>query len=200
MPLDLPRWADIALKEEGIVERPGPNSHEPRIIEYHQTTSLKATADEVSWCSSFVNWVFEKAGIDGTDSAAARSWMNWGVQLNEPVPWCVVVFWRGSPDSWMGHVGFLTDILPSGDLRVWGGNQQNQVNATVYARDRLLGFRWPKGLQIPEPMAQSGATSLVDRRQAVRDVQRALAKHFPSIMVDGIPGPQTRGFLADIGL
>lgn len=195
----LPAWADIALAEEGIVERPGPDQHHPRILDYHETTTLKATTDEISWCSSFVNWVMEQAGFEGTDSAAARSWLEWGQECPGPAPWAIVVFWRGSPKSWKGHVGFVVDVLRSGDLRVWGGNQSDQVCARVYDDARLLGYRYPNGVELPPPLTFKPAVA-VDKAARVRDVQRSLRPVCPDIMVDGIPGPQTRGCLSKIGL
>lgn len=51
---ELPEHLKIAMKELGVRELAG-SKHNPRIIEYHKATSLKATQDEVSWCSSFVN-------------------------------------------------------------------------------------------------------------------------------------------------
>ena len=109
----------------------------PRIVEYHQTTSLRATTDEVSWCSSFVNWCHKQAGIAGTDSAAARSWLRWGKAV-EPVEGCVVVFKRGAPPS--GHVGFM---VKRDGTHVWvlGGNQSDQVKISVYKAADVLGYR-----------------------------------------------------------
>ncbi|MDH4280687.1 MAG: hypothetical protein OEW83_21690 [Acidimicrobiia bacterium] len=43
----------------------------PRIIEYHASTSLKASNDGTAWCSSFVNWCVSQAWLTGTNSAAA---------------------------------------------------------------------------------------------------------------------------------
>lgn len=129
---------EIAKGEIGQKEIAGAGNN-PRIVEYHQTTSLKATTDEVSWCSSFVNWCVTKAGQKGTNSAAARSWLRWGEQLKQPVEGCVVVFKRGAPPS--GHVGFF---VKSDGVNVWvlGGNQSDQVKITsVYKVADVLGYR-----------------------------------------------------------
>jgi hypothetical protein len=34
-------------------------------------------------CSSFVNWALIKSGRKGTNSAAARSWLDWGIGLRD---------------------------------------------------------------------------------------------------------------------
>lgn len=133
-------WFTIAQGELNETEIPGP-VHNPRIVEYHLTTSLKASDDETPWCSSFVNWCMERSGREGTDSAAARSWMKWGEKLEQPRKGCVVVFSR-PPSPWSGHVGFF-DRMQGSHILVLGGNQRNAVNYTSYSTSRLLGYRWP---------------------------------------------------------
>jgi uncharacterized protein (TIGR02594 family) len=140
---DGPFWYNIALREmhTGVDEMPGPESHNPRIVEYHQATSLKATDDETPWCSSFVNWCMLKAGQKRTKSAMARSWLSWGTALEEPRTGSIVVFSR-PPKPTSGHVAFFEEIR--GDrILVLGGNQSNQVNISSYPSERLLGYRWP---------------------------------------------------------
>jgi uncharacterized protein (TIGR02594 family) len=73
---DVP-WMSIARREVGQGEITGAQ-HNPRIIQYHSTTTLRAGSDEIAWCSSFVNWCLRQAGIRGTSSAAAISWLSWG--------------------------------------------------------------------------------------------------------------------------
>lgn len=136
-----PNWYAIALKELNIKEVSG-TKHNPRIIEYHKQTSLKAKDDETAWCSSFANWCVIKSGVRGTNSAAARSWLKWGHGIAEPRKGCVVVFWRGSLKGWQGHVAFFVKE-DKNYIYVLGGNQNNSVNVTAYTKDRLLGYRWP---------------------------------------------------------
>ncbi len=61
-------WMDIATAELGVHEDSLPGQHNARIVEYHQTTTLKATDDETPWCSSFVNWVMKQSGRSGTNA------------------------------------------------------------------------------------------------------------------------------------
>lgn len=139
--LAAPFWFDFALAELGVREHA--TGHNARILEYHMATKLKAQSDEISWCSAFVNWVFQKAGIIGTQSAAARSWTTWGKEIPTPVIGCVVIFWRGTQNGWQGHVGFFCGINSDGDIVVLGGNQNNQVSILVYPKTQLLGYRLP---------------------------------------------------------
>ena len=141
-----PRWFEIAKAEIGVREYPGPQ-HNPRIVEYASHTGFAAKTDEVAWCSSFVNWCMAQAKLKGTRSAAARSWLDWGVELADPVSGCISVFRRGS-DPAQGHVAFYvsrTDKV----IHVLGGNQSNQVKIAPYKRESHLSYRWPKDVPLP---------------------------------------------------
>lgn len=140
---DGPLWYRIALREmhTGVDEIAGAQ-HNPRILEYHAATSLAATSDETPWCSSFVNWCMMKAAAERTHSAAARSWLTWGMPLETPRVGCVTVFSR-PPVPTSGHVAFFVAV-ENDRILVLGGNQSNQVNITSYPASRLLAYRWPR--------------------------------------------------------
>ncbi|WP_221129598.1 TIGR02594 family protein [Rhizobium lentis] len=121
---------DIARRELqlGVREDSRPGHDNPRIRAYHATTVGGAMPDEVAWCSSFVNYCVEQAGLRGTDSKVARSWRLWGqeVSRNDWKEGDIVVFWRGSAGGTKGHVAFL--VSWDGDRPyVLGGNQSNRV-------------------------------------------------------------------------
>lgn len=138
-----PPWLLIAEKElESEIHEKAGAANERRIIEYHATTTLRATTDATPWCSSFVNWCIEQANLTGTKSARALSWLEWkeGERLAKPIPGCIVVFTRGKPGQ--GHVAFFVES--SGDnLIVLGGNQSDRVSRKAYSKDRLKGYFWP---------------------------------------------------------
>jgi uncharacterized protein (TIGR02594 family) len=136
-------WYTLAREEEaaGIVEIPG-RAHHPRILEYHGTTTLRATTDETPWCSSFVNWCFYHSGIMGTRLANARSWLAWGRRLEGPVEGCVVVLKRGQSLT-AGHVGFFAGPGPDARVLILGGNQSNRVSTARYRTADVLGYRMP---------------------------------------------------------
>ena len=134
-------WLRVAWAEVGVRSLPAGDSH-PRITEYHAGTNIAGYDDKVSWCSSFVNWTLAQAGIAGTGSALARSWLAWGEPLAEPRPGCVAVLWRDDPRSWKGHVGFF--LRADGDeIVLLGGNQLESVREHRYPRAQVLAYRWP---------------------------------------------------------
>ena len=130
---------DICNAEMGTAEMIG-TEHNDRILEYHQATSLKASSDETPWCAAFVNWVLQQAGYRGTQSAAARSFLNWGISAEQASPGCVVVFRRGAK-AWQGHVGFYVGKDRRGNILCLGGNQSNQVCVAAYPDRDVLGYR-----------------------------------------------------------
>lgn len=135
-----PKWLEVAEGELGVAEVPGEDNN-LRVLEYHKTTALKATQDSVAWCSSFVNFCLLKAGIQGTHSAAARSWLSWGKELKEPKFGCIVVLKRGNSPS-QGHVGFYVGSTTPETIRVLSGNQSDKVSIQNFKKSDVLGYRW----------------------------------------------------------
>ncbi|MDR2208396.1 MAG: TIGR02594 family protein [Azoarcus sp.] len=142
-------WMDIAVAELGVAEDSLPGQHNARIVEYHQTTSLKATDDETPWCSSFVNWVIKQSGRNGTNSAAAKSWLNWGSEATTPTRGTIVVIKKKTPGMTQAtgsatgfHVGFLVSLSPT-HVRLLGGNQSNRVKESSFSLSAydIKGYR-----------------------------------------------------------
>jgi len=135
-------WMSVALAEVGVSTYPVGQSN-PRVTQYHSQTNIAGYDDKASWCSSFVNWVLAQVDITGTNSALARSWLNWGEPLEAPISGCIVVLTREDPASWKGHVGFF---LRADEENVYllGGNQLDKVGEHFYARSSVLGYRWPR--------------------------------------------------------
>ena len=141
----------IALGELGVEEWRG-DLHNPRILEYHATTTLGDWArnrDETPWCSSFCQWVMAEAGIAGSGSAAARSWIRWGREVAPPELGCVVVMRRrghkgdvrtGSSSGY--HVGLFVNYSRGG-LIALSGNTADRVGMDLFrsSRWRFVAFR-----------------------------------------------------------
>jgi len=136
-----PIWMAIADAERGV-RRFDPGMTNPRIVEYNNHTNLVGYDDKISWCSSFINWCMAQAGITGTGSALARSWLDWGTALAAPQHGCVVVLTRDDPASWKGHVGFYLRH-DADQIVLLGGNQLEQVGELAYPSKSVLAYRWP---------------------------------------------------------
>ena len=149
-----PRWLKIAFGEIGIQELADPRENQ-RILNYFSTCERfrdeeAKLSDETPWCSAFVNWVMEKSNYEGTNSAWAKSWHEWGMPTSKRRG-AIAVFERlvtrnGETKSF-GHVGFYHSTKSSTEIRILGGNQANKVNISTYpinsSKYKLLGFRKP---------------------------------------------------------
>lgn len=179
-----PKWVQIALAEQGQAEVAG-KVNNPRIVEYHATTSLKALDDETPWCASFVSWCFVQAGLNSGRSARALDWEFWGVPLASPVLGAVVTFKRQGG----GHVGFYMGER-DGKWLILGGNQSNRVSIALYKPADHTSIRWPADVPLPNaiaPLRKSGViqgsvlagvasvaqigTALVEQKEAVETAQ-----------------------------
>lgn len=105
-----------------------------------------------AWCAAFVNATLAQAGMGGTGSLAARSFLDWGEEVTQPKRGDVVVLTRGDPNGAQGHVGFFDGYDENGDVKVLGGNQKNSVNVSTYSAGRVLGFR-----RMPDTTNTTGA-------------------------------------------
>jgi uncharacterized protein (TIGR02594 family) len=148
-------WLTIAKAEKGVKVNGAPQQHNQRIIEYHKTTTFKATTDEIPWCAAFVNWCLIQAGKTTCNSAAAIAWLDWGQKLEQPRVGAITIIhnkakkkgYDASTGSSSGnHVSFLVS-QSSSHITLFGGNQSLQVKESVYPLERfeVLGYRWPLG-------------------------------------------------------
>ncbi len=145
-------WLKIAREYIGQKEING-TKHNPIIVQLwklafeatKQPMPAVFTNDETPWCGGFVGGVLAKAGLAHhipKSFAMARAWANTGTKLNNPAYGCVVVFWRDSPKSASGHVGFVVGRDKAGNLMVLGGNQGDAVNIKPFSKSRVLAYRW----------------------------------------------------------
>lgn len=143
---------DFALTKLGKGEAPDRDD----LRKYLATGGADLDPKTTAWCAAFVNSSLGQAGIKGTGSNMARSFLKWGEETKEPAKGDLAVFSRGNPNSPFGHVGFFDSMTPDGKIRVLGGNQGNAVSYAAYDPGKLLGFRRapaPGGPSISEQVA-----------------------------------------------
>lgn len=117
--------------------------HNPAILDLWKDAGIEGiTDDETPWCAAFVGAVLGEVGLRGTGKPNARSYATWGeeVAFADAQVGDVVVFWRGKPKGWQGHVGFYAGRVGN-KIKVLGGNQGNRVSIADYDTSRLLAVR-----------------------------------------------------------
>ncbi len=211
----------IAASQLGIKEIPG-NENNPAIVNYAKETGITGISnDEISWCSTFVNWVCMKAGCSMSGKPNARSWLNVGYEVASPVPGDIVVFWREDIHSWKGHVGFFMGFDEDGStVFSLGGNQGNAVSIKVYDAEKILGFRRVSevvNIEIPQPVLEKDSRGdEVIKLQILlnylgyncgdedgvfgnkTDNALRLLQANNGIQIDGVYGNQTRGIIENL--
>lgn len=111
----------------------------PLIFEFHKTTTLGKVDQNYAWCSSFVNYCVTKAGLIGTNSTSARSWLKWGQPSQVNNEGDIVVLKRGN-DQISGHVGFLCGF-DGVYVIVLSGNQRDSVCRQKFLIANILDIR-----------------------------------------------------------
>lgn len=147
-----PIWLEHAYKDAGLREIRGGES--PRIIEMFTHTTYHAKEDEVAWCSAGACTWLEECGIPSPHSAAAKSWLSWGVPLNEPREGCICVILqkgKGHDSSTGSTSGYHVGLWLGEDkekVYLWGANQSDSVKKSgFFLRSyEICGYRWPEGI------------------------------------------------------
>lgn len=137
-----PQWLDIARTYIGLREIKG-GKHNPRILQWWEDIGASwYRDDETPWCGAYVGGVLVEAGFAPPargEGARAKAWLDYGKKLDRPAVGCLVIFDRAGG----GHVGFVVGRDQHGNLMVLGGNQSDGVNIKPFARNRVVGYRWP---------------------------------------------------------
>ena len=109
---------------------------------------MKVDPVRYEWCAAFVNATLYVNGVPGSESVSehplmARSFLDWGVAVEEPRLGDIVIFPRGS-QGWQGHVGFYIRTVERDGKSYYvilGGNQDNEVSYDLYPANKRLGIR-----------------------------------------------------------
>jgi uncharacterized protein (TIGR02594 family) len=135
-----PDLVELIFEYIGLTEIPGIENN-PEIMKFFAEGNHNwVQGDETAWCTVTINALGARCGYSVSDKLNARSYLNIGSPIYMPQVGCIVVFWRGSIDSWMGHVAVY---LGEDEKYIYciGGNQSNKIKVSKYLKDRVLGYR-----------------------------------------------------------
>lgn len=93
------------------------------------------------WCADFMNMVLRKSGLKATGSRAAKSYLQYGQQIDEPRVGALAIFTRGKRG---GHVGIVRGTDGNGNPIIVSGNYSNRVAEAVYPKSRVIAYVVPK--------------------------------------------------------
>ena len=149
-------WYEEALRLRGTKEAAGAADNS-LILRWAKRLGLAYRHDSTAWCGLFTAHCIAASLPDEplpNNPLGARNWLRFGTEI-EPTLGAVLVFWRGSRASALGHVGFYAAEDGSA-FHVLGGNQSDCVSIARVAKTRLLGARWPVTASSPK----GGATTV----------------------------------------
>jgi len=160
-PDNAPAWLKFAWNELGTKEEP--ENRGPAVRRYIELAHCGEEGDP--WCAIFANACLESSHLPGTRSPSSQSFRHDDdfVQLRGPALGAIAVFWRGSRQSGLGHVGFYCGER---DGFVWtlGGNENDMVELEMLAKTAgqfgLIGYWWPKSVPKPKSKAITVAASV----------------------------------------
>jgi uncharacterized protein (TIGR02594 family) len=148
-------WLQEAYNLMGTREKPGAGSNEA-ITGWAEAMELTSYSDDdIPWCGLFVAHCLGSQLPEETlprNVLGARNWARAGIETT-PRLGAIMVFWRGSPNGWKGHVGFYW-AEDDDAFHILGGNQSDAVTITRLSRDRLLEARWPATAPAPDTEAR----------------------------------------------
>jgi len=137
-------WVATAESFKGLKEVAGPGNN-PEIMTMGTATGIKYSGDDMAWCGLFVAYCIGTTLPDEVlpnNPLGARRWERFG-ESTKPRSGAVMVFWRESTDSGLGHVGFYVGENKDSYF-ILGGNQGNAVSEDSYSKKQFLAARWPR--------------------------------------------------------
>lgn len=141
---DQPKWVELGLKDVGFHEQENNQGIGTFIEQAH------CGQEGDPWCAIWANAKLEQAGLTGTRSASSQSFRtnpNF-VKLDGPALGAIAVYWRTSPNSGLGHVGFYMGETPT-QISTLGGNESDAVRIQFEPAMQLIGYWWPKLVDKP---------------------------------------------------
>ena len=133
-------------------------------------------ASVTAWCAAFVNWCLKQAGAPHLGYATAKSWLEFGQTIANPVYGCITIIKpSNSTGSTTGHVAFY--VRHEGNkIVLLGGNQSDRVKESKFPEKWVQkdGYRWPTTMK--DYLAASKQSLLLEIRNAVAEGLAPLRK------------------------
>lgn len=159
-------WLDLCIRKKGLQERV---NHEELMKFLKSDGHTLGDPAKLPWCGDLVETCLALTLPHErlpSNPYMAANWAAWGQHV-PPTRGCVMSFWRGSPESGLGHVAFYWSESDSA-YNIWGGNQSDSISLTSIAKNRLRknGSRWPLTAPLPGTKAVAGESGKLSTNEA----------------------------------
>lgn len=111
------------------------------VAEARRWIGTNPTGRRSLWCARFMNFVLARAGLPGTGSDAAKSFLRYGARVAGPEVGAIAVLARRGG----GHVGVVSGVDAAGNPILVSGNYRRQVAEAAHDRRRVLAYVKPIG-------------------------------------------------------
>lgn len=144
LPIPSPPWLAEAKKDLGWHE-----IADNRGISYF-IKDAHAGNERDPWCAIAACAWLERAGIRSPRSASSQAFVHHPdfVRISKPALGAIVVYWRQSPHSGLGHVGFYLGETKT-QILTRGGNESDAVRDQFESARQLVGYYWPRAVALP---------------------------------------------------
>ena len=88
-----------------------------------------------------MNFILRRSGGSGTESRAARSFLQYGKRLDGPRVGAIAIMFRGGPNN--GHVGVVRGTDGQGNPIIVSGNHGQMVRQSTYPKSRVMAYVMP---------------------------------------------------------
>jgi uncharacterized protein (TIGR02594 family) len=112
------------------------------------------------WCADFMNFVLRRAGGKGTQSRAARSFLDYGKRLDGPRVGAIAILYRKGNNNNSGHVGVVRGTDGQGNPILVSGNHGPTVTQSVYPKSKVMAYVMPPNYVL-EDMATAARAAAV---------------------------------------
>lgn len=150
----------------------------------------KLNQDKYPWCAPFMSYVHARAGI-ALKIQSARAFLRAGNSINvaDAKEGDILVMRNSNPDTggWDGYGGHVAFIVKRDGDMFWGlgGNQNDEVNVTIFHSDRILGVRRITEKAIPAEKNKS-AVSKRFSRAGIAEVEPATVAQARATLVKAL--------------
>jgi uncharacterized protein (TIGR02594 family) len=165
------------------------NAQNAALTQYMRDGGVALDPAVTAWAAAFVNATLGQAGMTGTSSTMARSFLDWGVDSSgDPQVGDIVVLERGAPP--FGRVGFFQGYEDDGSVRIMGGDIDDTVASATFAAAKVLGIR--RGSDYPAAPIDDAtpAAGVAEETSGARATGSQLATGLDQIMA--IADPEVR--------
>jgi uncharacterized protein (TIGR02594 family) len=110
------------------------------------------------WCADFMNFVLRRAGGKGTQSRAARSFLEYGKRLDGPRVGAIAILYRKGANN--GHVGVVRGTDGQGNPILVSGNHGPTVKESIYPKAKVMAYVMPPNYVLEDMAIAARAAAL----------------------------------------